>query len=79
MKVSELRRKLEKALNVLEDYDDTDEVKVVSNTYFLGNDCRVFLGLSGYDGGYINLDDPVDEEYYDEDDYDEEEDEDGDY
>ena len=38
-------------------------VKKVSNTYFLGHP-YYFLGIAGTDGGYINLDSPVDE--YDE-------------
>lgn len=68
MTVADLKRKLEQALNTLEDFDDNQKIKMVSNTYFLGNSCRTFLGLSGYNGGYINLDDPVeDQEEYDED------------
>lgn len=65
MTVVELKRKLEQALNTLEDFEDNQKIKMVSNTYFLGNSCRTFLGLSGYNGGYINLDDPVEnqEEY----------------
>lgn len=55
MKVKKLRDVLERALNQLEDYNDNEEVKMVTNTYFLG-DCFYFLGVSGYDGGYINLD-----------------------
>lgn len=73
MKVKELRLKLERYLNKLEDYDDDDQIKMVTNTYFLGDDCRYFLGVSGYDGGYINLDNPVkeDEEDFEEEDEDE--------
>lgn len=74
MKVKELRLKLERYLNKLEDYDDDDQIKMVTNTYFLGDDCRYFLGVSGYDGGYINLDDPVEED--EEDFWEEDEDED---
>ena len=61
MTVKSLRMKLQRFLNNLEGYDDDTEVKMVSNTYFLG-DCSYFLGVSGYDGGYINLEDPVDED-----------------
>ena len=61
MTVAELRRKLEEAIYILDDYKDNDKIKMVSNTYFLDG-CRVFLGISGYDGGYINLDNPVEME-----------------
>lgn len=74
MKVKELRLKLERYLNKLEDYDDDDQIKIVSNTYFLGDNCRYFLGVSGYDGGYIDLDNPVEED--EEDFWEEDEDED---
>ena len=74
MKVKELRLKLERYLNKLEDYDDDDQIKMVTNTYFLGDDCRYFLGVSGYDGGYINLDDPVEEDEEDHEEEDEDED-----
>lgn len=66
MKVERLKQILNRAIDVIEAFDDDQEVKLVSNTYFLGDDCRHFLGISGYDGGYINLDDPVDEEDDDE-------------
>ena len=55
MRVRELRRVLNKVLDNLEDYEDEQEVHMVSNTYFLGQ-AMYFLGISGYDGGYINLD-----------------------
>lgn len=70
MTVKELKEKLEKVVNELEDYDDDQEIHMVSNTYFLGDYCRMFLGLSGWDGGYIDLshiqieDDDEDEEDY---------------
>ena len=35
-------------------YDDDDKIRMVSNTYFLGN-ANMFLGIAGYNGGYINL------------------------
>lgn len=74
MKVKELRLKLERYLNNLDDYDDDDQIKIVSNTYFLGDNCRYFLGVSGYDGGYIDLDNSVEED--EEDFWEEDEDED---
>lgn len=65
MTVAELRRKLERAIYILDDYKDNDKIKMVSNTYFL-DDCRVFLGIGGYNGGYINLENPVEESEEDE-------------
>lgn len=61
MKVKELRRRLESMLDTLEGYDDDREVKMVSNTYFLGA-CRTFIGISGYDGGYVNCSDMVEDD-----------------
>ena len=61
MTVAELKTKLQRALDNLDNYEDDQPVKMVSNTYFLG-ECRMFLGISGYEGGYINLSDPVDED-----------------
>ena len=61
MTVKKLRKVLESVLRDLNNYDDDAEVKMVSNTYFLG-DCRYFLGVAGYDGGYINLDEPVEDD-----------------
>lgn len=55
MKIEKLKQILEDALEILEQYEDTDEVKMVSNTYFLGNP-NYFLGVAGYNGGYIALD-----------------------
>ena len=72
MKVKELRRILNKALNLLDTYDDDTKVKMVSNTYFLDG-AYYFLGVSGIYGGYINLEEPVDEDDYD--DYEEEDEE----
>lgn len=54
MTVKELKNKLQRVINNLEGYDDDATINMVSNTYFL-RDCRYFLGVSGYDGGYINL------------------------
>lgn len=55
MKIKELREYFEGLVEELEGYDDDLEIKMVSNTYFLGNPLH-FLGIAGYDGGYINLD-----------------------
>lgn len=61
MNVKKLKELLSRTLEILEDYDDEAKVRMVTNTYFLGN-CHTFLGISGYDGGYINLDNPIIEE-----------------
>lgn len=66
MTVKKLRKILEDTLRDLDCYDDDQEVKMVSNTYFLGNP-RYFLGVSGYDGGYISFDEPVEDDEEDED------------
>lgn len=55
MKVYELKEQLASYLETLEDYDDDLEIRLAPNTYFLGNP-RYFLGVAGYDGGYLNLD-----------------------
>lgn len=65
MKVKTLRRYLKDALTRLEYCDDEQEVNLVSNTYFL-NHAYVFLGIAGYDGGYVDLDNPVKEDEDDE-------------
>lgn len=66
MTVGKLKRVLNRVLENLEDFDDDKEVHMVSNTYFLGNP-HYFLGIAGYDGGYINLDNiPVEEDEEDE-------------
>ena len=52
--VGELKEKLQNVIDVLEDYNNWQEVELVSNTYFLGHS-RMFLGLSGYNGGYVDL------------------------
>lgn len=54
MTVKELKEILEEKLEILEQYEDEDTIKMETNTYFLGG-ARHFLGISGYDGGYINL------------------------
>lgn len=50
-----LRTYLQRAIDRLDELDEDAKVKMVTNTYFLG-DCNVFLGISGYSGGYVNLD-----------------------
>lgn len=54
MTVKELKELLQEKIDILEQYEDNDEVKMVSNTYFLKGATH-FLGISGYDGGYISL------------------------
>lgn len=54
MKVGELKELLNNWLDTLEQYEDEDNIKMEGNTYFLGG-ARYFLGISGYDGGYVNL------------------------
>ena len=55
MKVKELKEKLQSVIDDLEqNYDDEQKVKMVTNTYFLGH-ASLFLGIAGYDGGYVNL------------------------
>lgn len=54
MTVKQLKELLQEKLDILEEYDDDLEVKMVGNTYFLGG-AREFLGIAGYNGGYINL------------------------
>ena len=53
--VKDLKKYLE------ENYDDNEIINIVSNTYFLGH-CSCFLGIAGYNGGFINLDNPTDSE-----------------
>ena len=47
MTVKELKDLLSSILN-------NNEIRKESNTYFLGN-TEYFLGISGYNGGYIDL------------------------
>ena len=61
MTVKELKRILNNVVSDLEFYEDDQEIKMVSNTYFLGNP-KYFLGVAGYDGGYINFDNMVAED-----------------
>jgi len=55
IKVSKLKDILQTALNTLDELEDDQEIRLVSNTYFLGNP-NVFIGIAGYNGGYLNLD-----------------------
>ena len=53
--VKDLKEKLQGVIDELEEcYDEDDKIRMVSNTYFLGN-ANMFLGIAGYNGGYINL------------------------
>ena len=54
IKVKYLKEKLEHAMSQLEDLDDDTEIHLEPNTYFL-NGANTFLGISGYDGGYLDL------------------------
>lgn len=66
IKVKELKEKLQSVIDDLEqNYDDEQKIRMVSNTYFLGHP-NMFLGIAGYDGGYINLSDIETEEDEDE-------------
>ena len=69
MRVRQLKRILKSLLEELENYENNQTVKMVSNTYFLGHP-DYFLGVSGYDGGFISFDDPVEEDDEDEEEYD---------
>ena len=66
MTVGKLKKVLQSTIDELDGYGDDQEVKMVSNTYFLGHP-MYFLGVAGYDGGYISFDDLVEDE--DDDDY----------
>lgn len=54
MTIKDLKELLEEKLEILEQYEDDDKIKMESNTYFLGG-AHEFLGIAGYNGGYINL------------------------
>ena len=55
MTVADLKRKLQRYLDDLDDYNESDEVKVSCNTYGMGNNF-----LATYEG-YIDFDDPVED------------------
>ena len=54
IKVSRLKEILQTALDELNNYEDDQKISLVSNTYFLGH-ANCFIGISGYDGGYLDL------------------------
>ena len=62
MKASEIKEILRDALESFESIPDEFDLRLEPNTYFLGN-CESFLGISGFDGGYISLDHDDLEEY----------------
>lgn len=55
MKVFRLREKLRDVLHILDDYPGDADIELESNTYFLKS-CKYFIGISGYSGGYVSLD-----------------------
>lgn len=55
MKLHKLRDKLRDILYILDDYPGDSDIKLESNTYFLKS-ANYFIGISGYNGGYISLD-----------------------
>ena len=69
--VAKLKEKLQDVINDLNELDDDKKLNLESNTYFL-NGSRFFVGIAGYDGGYLDLDN-VTEHVEEDDDYDEEE------
>lgn len=52
--VGKLKQQLQDTLDTLNDLEDSQKIRLESNTYFLGN-ARVFIGIAGHDGGYLNL------------------------
>lgn len=58
MNVKKLKEILYTILDELEEIDEGEEVKLYSNTYFMGYP-YYFLGISGNNGGFINLDNPT--------------------
>ncbi len=70
--VRNLKNKLENVLSQLDDLEDDQKINLVSNTYFLGHP-RLFLGIAGYEGGYLALDCIEDSLADKDDDYEEEE------
>lgn len=55
MKLYKLRDILRDVLYILDDYSADADVELKSNTYFLKG-AKYFIGISGYDGGYVSLD-----------------------
>lgn len=53
--VKQLKNRLQNAIDTLEELEDDQKIHLESNTYFI-NGARTFVGISGYDGGYLDLD-----------------------
>lgn len=71
--VAKLKEKLQNVIDDLNELDDDEKLSLESNTYFL-NGSRFFVGIAGYDGGYLDLDNVAEHVVEDDDDdYDEEE------
>lgn len=70
--VAKLKEKLQSVINDLNELDDDKKLSLESNTYFLSGS-RFFVGITGYDGGYLDLDNVAEHVEEDDDDYDEEE------
>ena len=70
--VAKLKEKLQGVINDLDELDDNQKLNLESNTYFL-NGSRFFVGIAGYDGGYLDLDNVTEHVEDDDDDYNEEE------
>ena len=70
--VAKLKEKLQNVIDDLNELDDDKKLSLESNTYFL-NESRFFVGITGYDGGYLDLDNVAEHVEEDDDDYDEEE------
>lgn len=70
--VAKLKEKLQNVIDDLNELDDNEKLSLESNTYFL-NGSRFFVGIAGYDGGYLDLDNVAEHVVRDDDDYDEEE------
>ena len=70
--VAKLKEKLQNVIDDLNELDDDKKLSLESNTYFL-NGSRFFVGIAGYDGGYLDLDNVTEHVEEDDDDYDEEE------
>ena len=61
--VGDLKEYLNDILENLNEYDNDMKLNFESNTCFLGSCDKGFLGIEGYDGGYLNFNDPVIEYY----------------
>ena len=60
MTIGQLKNILQNALNECESFEDNTKLRLESNTYFVTNgrsECKNFLGVTGFDGGYLNLND----------------------